>query len=820
MDPETAMRHWVRLSKNSPKEFMKTIRNDILTSSTIHDPPFGKRKSTYVDWLSSSKPLRNIEKIVADNVLPLYASTLQSHTTSTGRATAAAVHNSRSMISKCLNAETAKGHQHEAIVMFCGDGTMSAVLKVRDAYHLADESFWMRRVTEQNRARAACDQGPFAVSPSNTTIWPEYRPVVFISTQESESNISPWRASVADLVLIPETADHVLDLRQLEQQLVRYCQRPLKIGSFAAGSSLTGIMNDTVAISELLHRYDAFAFFDYSGVGAYTAIDMNPRPSSSYTMMRDSLAYKDGVFLSPHRMIGGPGSSGILAVRMDILSWAERFCSTGMTLSVRARPGSIGITGQVRPHSHKHTNSVTAHEEGIECSNILATIRTGLVFRLHQIMNPREILVKENLRAKEVLRRLSEPRNSNITVLGASDQDRVAVFCVTVSVPQLLAKKSGLQIHHALLCMIMNDFFGIEMGAECMDTGPHALQLLGLNVAKEDTSQNLTTDNVAEYDRDHYKTRDFLHVNWSRGAEGVSRKNSISPIMKPGFVRFSLPTYLMREKDVDFVLQSLEWVAQYGFLLIPFYRLDAESGTWTLRPLVRHAVCQSIRLKQLNRKHRSNYIQVATDCIYNLRKLFLQQQKMLINRTVPPSSTPSSTLPPPSIFYSLIQASTSLSNIFKTNPSSTRVDSSGAVQDTSPTSLHVPTSPAMAALYGNGNPSWYGSSLNLSMEESSDSESVTSSFAPRVHPVNTTPQFSGSNQVIKDALEELSLMRLEAELKVVETIALAKQLRWFLAPLEVAELYGATFLKRSTRVKTKDLRPCAYQLPQEPNKQN
>ena len=38
--------------------------------------------------------------------------------------------------------------------------------------------------------------------------------------------------------------------------------------------------------------------------------------------------------------------------------------------------------------------------------------------------------------------------------------------------------------------------------------------------------------------------------------------------LKPGFVRFNV-TYFSKDKDAEFVIQSLEWVSQYGYLLVP-----------------------------------------------------------------------------------------------------------------------------------------------------------------------------------------------------------------------------------------------------------
>jgi hypothetical protein len=43
---------------------------------------------------------------------------------------------------------------------------------------------------------------------------------------------------------------------------------PLILGSFSAGSNVTGIAPDVQAIAALLHRYGAIAAFDYASAGS------------------------------------------------------------------------------------------------------------------------------------------------------------------------------------------------------------------------------------------------------------------------------------------------------------------------------------------------------------------------------------------------------------------------------------------------------------------------------------------------------------------------------------------------------------------------
>jgi selenocysteine lyase/cysteine desulfurase len=61
----------------------------------------------------------------------------------------------------------------------------------------------------------------------------------------------------------------------------------------------------------LLHTHGALALFDYAGAGSYVHISMAAPEGSP-------LAYKDAVALSPHKMLGGPGTCGILVARREL----------------------------------------------------------------------------------------------------------------------------------------------------------------------------------------------------------------------------------------------------------------------------------------------------------------------------------------------------------------------------------------------------------------------------------------------------------------------------------------------------------------------
>jgi selenocysteine lyase/cysteine desulfurase len=83
--------------------------------------------------------------------------------------------------------------------------------------------------------------------------------------------------------------------------LARYADWTLKIGSFSAASNVTGMVSDTYGIASLLHEHGALSLWDFAACAPYVDIEMYA-PAG----VPDS-AYKDVIFLSPHKFIGGTG---------------------------------------------------------------------------------------------------------------------------------------------------------------------------------------------------------------------------------------------------------------------------------------------------------------------------------------------------------------------------------------------------------------------------------------------------------------------------------------------------------------------------------
>ena len=167
------------------------------------------------------------------------------------------------------------------------------------------------------------------------------------------------------------------------------------IGSFSAASNVTGIISDTAGIAELLHAHGALSFWDFAAAAPYVNIDMSPpeRPD----------AYKDAVFISTHKLIGGPGTPGLLVARKELF-----------TNRVPGVPGG-GTVAFVQPDSHEYLTDIEHREEG-GTPAIVESIRAGLVFQLKDAVGEERIRDLEEGFIKRAI--ASWETNPSIEILG------------------------------------------------------------------------------------------------------------------------------------------------------------------------------------------------------------------------------------------------------------------------------------------------------------------------------------------------------------------------------------------------------------------
>src|SRR6266508_398582 len=271
------------LGPSDPEALIETIRASVIGDDEAVAGPFGVRRVTYADYTASGRSLGFIEDFIRDAVLPLYANT-HTESSGTGLQTTRFREEARRII------RDAVGASDDHAVIFCGSGSTAAVNKLVAVLGL--------------RLPAELDDR-YGVS---RAIPPAERPVLFVGPFEHHSNELPWRESIADVVVIREDQDGHIDIDDLEAELRRHADRPLRIGSFSAASNVTGIVSNTYRIAALLHEHGALSFWDYAGAAPYVPIRM----AASAPGRAD---HKDAIFFSPHKLIGGPQTPGVLVVR-------------------------------------------------------------------------------------------------------------------------------------------------------------------------------------------------------------------------------------------------------------------------------------------------------------------------------------------------------------------------------------------------------------------------------------------------------------------------------------------------------------------------
>ena len=487
------------------------LREQIVGVDSTFETPFGERLMSYCDYTASGRCLRFVESYL-QSLQRIYANT---HTEDdiTGRSMSQLLHEAEQCIKDSVNAG-----DHGRIIA-CGTGATGAIDKLQQIVGVA-----LPPATRKNICDMLAEPESDVTCSDIGKVFEKWQPVVFVGPYEHHSNEISWRESLATTLEVRMDATGNIDLGHLEELLKdpAYTNRT-RIGSFSAASNVTGMRSDVHAIASLLHAHDAIACFDFAACAPYVTIDMNPTP------VGDEDPSIDAIFVSPHKFLGGPGSSGVLVFN-------ERIYNRDLPPSVSAG-GTVDYVGM---DGQDFISSIEEREKA-GTPGVLQTLKAGLVFEIKDRVGVDVIQAREHELTVRAFGKWSE--TDNIEILGNPDpSQRVGIMSFN------LRSTNGNYLHHKFVTALLNDLFGIQSRAGCSCAGPYGHRLLDID--------NETSDRYREVVHDGYCG------------------------MKPGWCRIGLH-WVMDDAEANYVIDAVLFLAQHGHLFLPLYEFDLCSGTWT-----------------------------------------------------------------------------------------------------------------------------------------------------------------------------------------------------------------------------------------------
>jgi len=269
-----AMETTVPKLKTELEAYFKPFRDNILGIDQTFESPYGTKKIIYTDWTASGRLYRPIEEKMMHEIGPFVANT-HTETTVSGTTMTRAYQKARQIIKQHVNAGP------DDVLIPTGTGMTGAVNKFQRILGL--------KIPERVKELVEV-----AIND---------RPVIFVSHMEHHSNQTSWLETLATVEVIPSDEKGLFCLENLERLLEKYRDREVKIASITSCSNVTGIKTPYHEVAKLMHRHNGLCFVDFACSAPYIEIDMHPE---------DAEMYLDAIFLSPHKFLGGPGSSGIL----------------------------------------------------------------------------------------------------------------------------------------------------------------------------------------------------------------------------------------------------------------------------------------------------------------------------------------------------------------------------------------------------------------------------------------------------------------------------------------------------------------------------
>ncbi len=316
----------------SLEAYFTPFRENVIGNDLYFEGPYGRKKIIYADWTASGRLYQPIEDILTHDIAPYVANT-HTETTLTGCAMTFAYKQAKKIIKEHVGATS------QDILISSNSGMTGVVNKLQRILGLKLHEKYHGRISLPERER----------------------PVIFISHMEHHSNQTSWLETLADVEIIPPNEEGLMDLTSLKNLLEKYSDRTLKIAAVTSCSNVTGIMTPYHEVAEIMHDHGGYCFVDFACSAPYIDIDMRPQNPKQIL---------DAIYFSPHKFLGGPGSSGILIFNAAL--YHNR---------VPDNPGG-GTVDWTNPWGeHKYLEEIEAREDG-GTPAFLQTFKVALCIQL------------------------------------------------------------------------------------------------------------------------------------------------------------------------------------------------------------------------------------------------------------------------------------------------------------------------------------------------------------------------------------------------------------------------------------------------------
>ena len=462
---------------NLESYFSKFRENVIGIDRTIHTP-YGEKRILYADWTASGRNYKVIEDRIQTDLMPFVANT-HTETSSTGMAMTHAYHKAQSIIKSHVNAST------KDVLISCNSGMTGVINKFQRILGMRIHEKFQRKLN----------------------ISEDDRPIVFVTHMEHHSNQTSWLETVAEVEVIEPTKNGLVSLEHFEELLEKYASRKSKIAAITSCSNVTGLATPYHQMAKMIHQKGGLCFVDFACSAPYTNIDMHPSGEQGYL---------DAIYFSPHKFLGGPGSSGILIFNKKL------YANT-----IPDNPGG-GTVDWTNPWGeHKYFDDIEIREDG-GTPAFLQTIKVAMCTQLKDEMGVSKMLAREEELLEIIWNGLEEI--PNIKILASGHKDRLGVISFYID-----------DLHYNVAVKLLNDKFGIQTRGGCSCAGTYGHYLL--NVLPEQSK----------------KITDLVSVG----------DNST----KPGWIRMSIhPTHT--NEEIEFLVSAVRELAQNHEEWVKDYRID------------------------------------------------------------------------------------------------------------------------------------------------------------------------------------------------------------------------------------------------------